>query len=92
MDDQTPGQITFDTKHMTQTLMHLEDKIGEIKKFGEQLAMSMEGAAVSCPSYSRPGNILEGLNEKRSYLILYSIAHTIIWLSHLELLADTTNS
>ena len=64
MDDQTPGQITFDTKHMTQTLMHLEDKIGEIKKFGEQLAMSMEGAAVSCPSYSRPGNILEGLNEK----------------------------
>ena len=39
--------ITLETRHMTQTLTHLEEKIGELKKFGEQLAMSMEGAAVS---------------------------------------------
>ena len=36
----------MDTKHMTTTLTHLEDKISELKKFGDQLAMSMEGAAV----------------------------------------------
>lgn len=47
MEGQSPGEISFDTKQMSQTLMHLEDKILELKKFGEQLAMSMEGAAVS---------------------------------------------
>ena len=48
MDGQTGGPgITMDTKHMTTTLTHLEDKITDLKKFGDQLAMSMEGAAVS---------------------------------------------
>jgi hypothetical protein len=47
IEGQSPREISFDTKHMSQTLMHLEDKILELKKFGEQLAMSMEGAAVS---------------------------------------------
>ncbi|XP_052761560.1 uncharacterized protein LOC128205504 isoform X2 [Mya arenaria] len=46
VDTHGVGDLSFDTRHMTQTLEHLEDKIGEIKKFGEQLAMSMEGAAV----------------------------------------------
>ena len=47
-----PG-ITMDTKHMTTTLTHLEDKITDLKKFGDQLAMSMEGAAVSLFSFAR---------------------------------------
>ncbi|XP_052240409.1 uncharacterized protein LOC127851019 isoform X3 [Dreissena polymorpha] len=46
IESQGGSDVSFDTKHMSQTLTHLEDKIGEIKKFGEQLAMSMEGAAV----------------------------------------------
>ncbi|KAL4239226.1 hypothetical protein ACF0H5_000043 [Mactra antiquata] len=46
IEGHSPEEVTFDTKHMSQTLMHLEDKITELKKFGEQLAMSMEGAAV----------------------------------------------
>ena len=40
---------------MSTTLTHLENKITELQKFGEQLAMSMEGAAVrtnSIPDYS----------------------------------------
>ena len=48
MEGEVPGpSVSTDSRHMSTTLTHLENKISELKKFGDQLAMSMEGAAVN---------------------------------------------
>ena len=52
MEGEVPGpSVSTDSRHMSTTLTHLENKISELKKFGDQLAMSMEGAAVNNAFY-----------------------------------------
>ncbi|XP_060559676.1 uncharacterized protein LOC132719793 isoform X3 [Ruditapes philippinarum] len=68
IEGQSPREISFDTKHMSQTLMHLEDKILELKKFGEQLAMSMEGAATVEGEESINNRLVDLLDKMRLLL------------------------